>query len=90
MQLKLIETGLHNGHEVLQVSLRYHPGPGRMFIDSQSWLTLKIKCLQDGLQQKVLPVLRDTFTREKIGEKVLHEVGTLGSKRSPMRPTTWW
>ena len=55
-----------------------------MFIDSQSWLTLKIKCLQDGLQQKVLPVLRDTFTREKIGEKVLHEVGTLGSKRSPL------
>lgn len=61
-----------------------------MFIDSQSWLTLKIKCLQEGLQQKVLPVLRDTLTREKIGENVLHEVGTLGSKRSPMRPTTWW
>ena len=55
-----------------------------MFIDSQSWLTLKIKFLQDGLQQKVLPVLCDTFTKEKIGEKVLHEAGTLGSKRSPL------
>jgi len=37
-----------------------------------------------------MTVLRDTFTRQKIGETVPHEVGTLGSKRSPMRPTTLW
>lgn len=45
-----------------------------MFIDSQTPLTLKIKCYQDGLQQKVLLVLRETFTSEKIGEKVLQDV----------------
>lgn len=46
-----------------------------MFIDSQTPLTLTIKCFQDGLQQKVLLVLRETFTSEQIGEKVLQDVG---------------
>lgn len=47
-----------------------------MFIDSQSPLILKIKCFQDGLQEKVLLVLRETFTSEKIGEKILNDVGS--------------
>ena len=76
VQFKLIDTGLHADLEALQVSLRYHLGQDRIFIDSQSPLTLKVKFFQDGHQEKVLLVLRDTFTKEKIGEKVLHYVGS--------------
>ena len=35
IQFKLIDTGLHADLEALQVSLRYHLGKDRIFIDSQ-------------------------------------------------------
>ena len=75
VQLKLIDTGLHADLEALQVSLRYHLAQDRIFIDHQSPLTLKIKFFQDQHQEKVLLVLRDSESKEKMGEKVLHYVG---------------
>jgi hypothetical protein len=71
VQLKLIDEGVHADLDALTVSLRYHLAQDQIFIDGASPLTLKIKFMQDNGQDKVLIVLRETESKEKLGEKVL-------------------
>lgn len=72
VQLKVLDEGLFPNREKLLVSLRYHLAKDDIYIDDVSALTLKVKFVRDNDQDKVLLQLRETSSKEKIGEKVIH------------------
>lgn len=72
IQLKVRDEGLRPDITALKVALRYHLAQDGIFIDHHAPLTLKVKFFSELEREKVLLVLRDTTTKEKMGEKVLH------------------
>jgi len=72
LQLKIVEEGLKHPLEDLKNSITRQLFEDDILVKDDSELTLKIKFTYDNGQDLILLQLRDTQTKAKLGEKVIH------------------
>lgn len=71
IQLKMVDEGQCPDRDKLMVSLRYHLGQDGIYFDDDAHVQLKIKFISEPEKEQVLLQLRDSSSKEKLGEKVL-------------------
>jgi hypothetical protein len=72
VQLKMIDEGISPELDELSQYMASKLSQDGIFINSGADLTLKVKFLNDNFQNKILVQLRETESKVKLGEKVLH------------------
>lgn len=72
VQLKMIDEGLAPNSVEIADYIASHLEADNILINDQADLTLKIKFTVDNDQELVLIQLRETESKAKLGEKVLH------------------
>ncbi len=72
VQLKIVEEGLKHPIDQLTSVLSKHLFDDNIIVKHDADLELKVKFTQDNNQDLVLIALRDTTTKHKIGEKIIH------------------
>lgn len=72
VQLKMIDEGISPELDELSQYMASQLSQDGISINSDADLTLKVKFLNDNSQDKVLVQLRETESKVKLGEKVLH------------------
>lgn len=72
VQLKMIDEGLAPNSDEIAKYIASNLKEDNILIDDQADLTLKIKFTVDNDQELVLVQLRETDSKVKLGEKVLH------------------
>jgi hypothetical protein len=72
VQLKMIDEGLAPNSVEIADYIASHLAEDNILIDDHADLTLKIKFTVDNDQDLVLIQLRETDSKVKLGEKVLH------------------
>lgn len=74
VQLKIVEEGLKHPLAELQRELTHHLFEDDIIVRNNADLTLKIKFTRDGDQDWVLLQLRETESKAKLGEKIIHYI----------------
>lgn len=72
VRLKMIDDGMASDLDLLTEQLSAHLKADKFQIDDQADLTMKIKFMLDNDQEVILLQLRESKTKVKLGEKVLH------------------
>lgn len=72
VQLKIVEEGLKHPIQELRQSISKQLFEDDIIVTDHAELTLKIKFTMDGDQDLVLLQLRETESKNKLGEKVIH------------------
>lgn len=72
VSLKIVDEGLAPNIDDLTEHLTANLNSDDIQLADNSDLTLKIKFTVDNAQEKVLIQLRETLTKVKLGEKVIH------------------
>lgn len=74
VQLKIVEEGLKHPLAELTKQLIHHLFEDDIMVRNNADLTLKIKFTRDADQDLVLLQLRETQSKAKLGEKVIHYI----------------
>jgi hypothetical protein len=74
IQLKIVEEGLKHPLAELQRQLTHHLFEDDIIVRTKADLTLKIKFTRDHDQDLILLQLRETESKAKLGEKVIHYI----------------
>ncbi len=72
VQLKIVEEGLKHPIDELKGFISSQLFEDDILVKDEADLTLKIKFLTDNDQDLILIKLRDSNTKAKLGEKVIH------------------
>ena len=72
VQLKIVEEGLKHPIAELVSTITKNLFEDDILIKEDADLELKVKFLQDNDQDLILVKLRDTRTKHKLGEKIIH------------------
>lgn len=72
VQLKIVEEGLKHPIAELVSAITQNLFEDDILVKDDADLELKVKFLQDNDQDLILIKLRDTRTKHKLGEKVIH------------------
>jgi hypothetical protein len=72
VQLKIVEEGLKHPLEDLRKFITSQLFEDDILVSEEADLTLKIKFTYDNGQDLILLQLRDTASKAKLGEKVIH------------------
>lgn len=72
VQLKMIDEGISPELDELSQYMASKLSQDEIFINSGADLTLKVKFLNDNSPDKVLVQLRETASKVKLGQKVIH------------------
>lgn len=72
IQLKIVEEGLKHPVELLKHQLQNHLREDGILVTENSDLTLKIKFTHENGHESVLLQLRETVSKNKISEKLIH------------------
>lgn len=74
VQLKIVEEGLKHPLAELTKALSHQLFEDDILVRNKADLTLKIKFTRDGDQDLILIQLRETESKAKLGEKVIHYI----------------
>jgi hypothetical protein len=74
VQLKIVEEGLKHPLAELTKELTYHLFDDDILVRNKADLTLKIKFTRDVDQDLILIQLRETDSKAKLGEKIIHYI----------------
>lgn len=72
VQLKIVEEGLKHPIAELVSAITQNLFEDDILVKEDADLELKVKFLQDNDQDLILIKLRDTRTKHKLGEKIIH------------------
>ncbi len=72
VQLKIVEEGLKHPTTELSKTISQTLFDDDIIVKDDADLELKVKFLQDNDQDLILIALRDTKTKHKYGEKIIH------------------
>ncbi len=72
VQLKIVEEGLKHPTNELTKVISKHLFDDDIIVTEDADLELKVKFLQDNDQDLILIALRDTKSKHKLGEKIIH------------------
>ena len=74
VQLKIVEEGIHHSIEILKSEITRQLFEDDILVKDNADLTLKVKFTNDNGQDLVLIQLRESESKNKLAEKVIHYI----------------